>query len=69
MKAIFKAHTTWESVLSHPNPSFPPTTTFMSMLDSFLEDALAVKVKTDGIDIGGNTIKPEGGSSQVQFAL
>ncbi|GLU10917.1 hypothetical protein SLE2022_276940 [Rubroshorea leprosula] len=64
----FPAHTTEESVLGHPNPSFPPAS-FMSMLASFLEDALAVKVKTDGIDIGGNIIKPEDGSTQVQFAL
>ncbi|GKU97377.1 hypothetical protein SLEP1_g10526 [Rubroshorea leprosula] len=41
----------------------------MSMLASFLEDALAVKVKTDGIDIGGNIIKPEDGSTQVHLYL
>ncbi|GLT60196.1 hypothetical protein SLA2020_329750 [Shorea laevis] len=57
------------SVLGHPSPSYPPTATCMSMLASFLEDALAVKVKTDGIDVGRNIIKPEDGGTQVQFAL
>ncbi|GKV51610.1 hypothetical protein SLEP1_g58245 [Rubroshorea leprosula] len=60
MKAIFNAHGNWESLLGHPNPCYPPTTC-MSMLASFLEDALAVEVKTDGIDIGGNIIKLEDG--------
>ncbi|GKU97486.1 hypothetical protein SLEP1_g10629 [Rubroshorea leprosula] len=69
MKAIFNAHTTWESVLGHPNPFYPPTTAFMSMLASYLEDALTVKVKTNGIDVGGNIIKPENGSTQVHLYL